>query len=258
VRSAVPFSRVIPILLYSKGRLVKSVNFSSPTYVGDPINAIRIFNAKEVDELIILDIEASKEKQTPNFGFIASIVDECFMPLCYGGGVRSIEDMDRLFNLGIEKISLNDILFDYPELISQAATRYGRQSIVCSIDVCTYSDERRVYRASTGEITSHDPVSFALSLETFGAGEILLNSVDKDGTQQGYDLDLVHSITERVVIPVVAAGGAGKAHDLLDVLQTGASAAAAGSLFVFKGPHKAVLLSYLSQPMMSLIGKKEF
>jgi len=252
-----PFSRVIPMLLYSKGRLVKSVRFSSPTYIGDPINAVRIFNAKEVDELIILDIEASKEKHGPNFEFVASIVDECFMPLCYGGGVRSLEDMDRLFNLGVEKISLNDILFEYPDLLPQAAARYGRQSIVCSIDVCTDDDGHRVYRASTGEVTMRDPIRFAQDAEASGAGEILLNSVNQDGTQQGYDAELVRNISKQVNIPVVAAGGAGKAQDLLDILEAGASAAAAGSLFVYKGPHKAVLLSYLSPQMLSLMDNKE-
>ena len=252
-----PFSRVIPILLYSKGRLVKSVRFSSPAYIGDPINAVRIFNAKEVDELIILDIEASKEKRGPNFEFIASIVDECFMPLCYGGGVRSLEDMDRLFNLGVEKISLNDILFEFPDLLSQAAARYGRQSIVLSIDACTHDEGHRIYRASTREITTRDPINFAQNAEASGAGEILLNSVNQDGTQKGYDIELVRNISKQVNIPVVAAGGAGRAQDLLDVLEAGASAAAAGSLFVYKGPHKAVLLSYLSPQRLSLMGNKE-
>jgi cyclase len=257
MRRTMPLSRVIPMLLYSGGRLVKSVRFSSPSYVGDPINAIRIFNAKEVDELIILDVEASKVGRGPDFDFVSSIVDECFMPLCYGGGVRSLEDMDQLFRLGVEKISLNNILFEFPDLLPRAAARFGRQSVVCSIDVCFYDGRRRVYRASTGDVTGFEPVAFAKDLEAAGAGEILLNSVDQDGTRQGYDTELVHSVCAQIDIPVVAAGGAGRAQDLLDVLRAGASAAAAGSFFVFKGPHKAVLLSYLAPDTLSLIGNKD-
>lgn len=248
------FPRIIPLLQYSRGRLVKTIQFANPTYVGDPINTIKVFNAKEVDELIVLDIDATREGRGPDFDFVASIVNECFMPLCYGGGVRTLKDMDRLFSLGVEKIALHDVLFDDPALLEQAAARFGNQSLVCSVDVQQDNGRRLVYRAVSGKTTPADPVEFVQALERRGAGEILLHSVDRDGARTGYDLELVAAVAAAASVPVVAVGGAGKREHLREALQAGASGVAAGSLFVFHGPHKAVLLSYLPPDVVAAIG----
>lgn len=250
------FPRIIPLLQVSRGRLVKTLRFGSPVYVGDPINAVKVFNAKEVDELIILDIDATREGQGPDFGFVASIVDECFMPLCYGGGVRTVEDMIRLFALGVEKVALHDALFEDPDLLTRAAAYFGSQSLICSVDAVREDGRSLVYRAVPGAAMNMDPPTFVRELERRGAGEILLHSVDRDGTRTGYDLDLVAAVAGATTLPVVAAGGAGRRHHLGEVLRAGASGAAAGSLFVFHGPHKAVLLSYPPPEVVAAYGQE--
>jgi cyclase len=247
------FSRVIPLLQYSRSQLVKTTQFASPRYVGDPINAVKVFNAKEVDEMILLDIDATRDGNGPDFTFISSVVDECFFPLCYGGGIRTIDDMEKLFSLGVEKVAIHDALFTSPELISKAAARFGSQSIVCSLNVMRQNEELTVYRAATEDTISAQPEDFAAQLEAAGAGEILLHAVDRDGTRSGFDLEAVARISNAVSLPVIAAGGAGNRQHLKEALNAGASAVAAGSLFVFHGPHKAVLLSYLPQQVLNSI-----
>ncbi|HEX6739949.1 MAG TPA: AglZ/HisF2 family acetamidino modification protein [Vicinamibacteria bacterium] len=237
--------RVIPVLLLGADGLVKTVRFGSPRYVGDPINAVRIFNEKEVDELVLLDLEATPAGRPPRFELVEQIAQECFMPLCYGGGVRSLDDMQALVKRGAEKIAVTTRAVEEPELVSAAAERFGSSSVVVGIDV-----KRSLWRKPTvwthggRKNTGRDPVAWAVEMEKRGAGEILLNSIDRDGTMGGYDAALVKEVAGAVGVPVIACGGAGSVGDLLGVLDWGASAAAAGSLFVFQGKHRAVLISY--------------
>jgi len=241
-------TRVIPCLLLRGAGLVKTVKFKDPKYLGDPINVVKIFNDKEVDELVILDIDATPEGRRPSFDLIAKVASQCFMPLCYGGGVRSVEDMRTLFGIGIEKVAVNSFAVQNPVFIREAADRFGSQSVIVSIDVKRSLFGRyEVVTHGGRKQTGLDPVALASTLEAQGVGEIFLNSVDQDGTMEGYDLDLVRRVTGAVRIPVIACGGAGKVEDLVAVVgRGGASAAAAGSLFVFQMPHRAVLISYLS------------
>lgn len=238
--------RVIPCLLLSNGRLVKTRKFKNPVYIGDPINAIRIFNDKEVDELVLLDIKASVERRGPDFELLERISGECFMPLAYGGGVTSIEQIQRLLRLGVEKVILNTALYRDPSFIEEAATKFGSQAIMASIDVRRTLFGGYEVRMLAGKLpTSVKPVEAAQNAEKLGVGEILLTSIDREGTMAGYDLSLLASVSKSVNIPVIASGGAGKIDDFYSAIHVGqASAAAAGSMFVFFGPHRAVLLSY--------------
>jgi cyclase len=237
--------RVIPVLLLRNGGLVKTFRFGSAKYVGDPINAVKIFNEKEVDELIVFDIDASKGAQEPNYALLGDIASECFMPICYGGGVHSVEQAIRIVQLGIEKISVNTGAISNPNLISALSEVLGAQSVVAGIDVKRdWLGRYRVFDAACGKLTGLAPEEHAVSLERAGAGEIFLNSVDQDGTQEGYDSQLIRKITKIVSVPVIACGGAGQRRDFLTAVQSGASAAAAGSQFVFQGRHRAVLISY--------------
>ncbi len=238
--------RVIPCLLLDDGGLVKTVRFKDKKYVGDPINAIKIFNDKRVDELIVLDISARKRRRGPDYTLIEKIASECFMPFCYGGAVSSVEDAKRIVGLGVEKISVNHAAIRRPSIVRDLAEQLGSQSVVACIDVKkSWTGKYRVYDSAEGELTGLDPLDHAAELVRMGAGEVLVNSVDRDGTQQGYDHLLVERFTSRLSIPVIACGGAWTHEHLRDVLhQCGASAAAAGSMFVFNGPHRAVLISY--------------
>ncbi len=238
--------RIIPCLLLLHKGLVKTVMFKDPKYLGDPINIVRIFNDKEVDELVFLDISATVENRPPSFDLLRNITSECFMPLGYGGGIKSIEDIRNLLAIGIEKVILNTSAIEKPALIRSAADYAGSSSVVVSMDVKRKRiDGYEVMSHSGKRGTGLDPVSHAVEVEQLGAGEILLNSIDRDGTMQGYDLELVRQVSEAVSIPVVACGGAGKIQDLADVIRLGgASGAAAGSLFVFQGPLRGVLISY--------------
>jgi len=238
--------RVIPCLLLQDGGLVKTVQFKAPKYVGDPINAIRIFNDKRVDELIVLDITASRERREPSYALIEEIASECFMPLCYGGAVRSAAQAKKIVNLGVEKIAVNHAAIARPELVREIAAELGSQSVVACIDVKkTWLGQYRVYDSGTGKLTDKDPFEHADALVRMGAGELMVNSVDRDGTQHGYDQDLVRRFTARLSVPVIACGGAKTTAHLREVVkEAGASAAAAGSMFVFQGPHRAVLISY--------------
>jgi len=241
-------TRVIPVLLLKNGALVKTVKFGRHSYIGDPVNAIRIYNELEVDELVFLDIMASQGQKSINYELLRKIADECFMPLCYGGGVSHINEIGKILELGFEKISLNTWALKDPNLITKAAQKYGSQSIVVSIDIRSgLFGKRRVYtRASTKN--PGDPLTWAKNAETSGAGEILLNSVDRDGTWSGYDIDLITEITANLSIPVIALGGAGSLQDLSDaVVKGGASAVAAGSMFVYQKKGMGVLINYPSK-----------
>lgn len=240
--------RVIPALLIQKGGLVKSVRFKDHKYVGDPINAVKIFNEKEVDELVVLDISATAEKRPPNMRQVMEIASEAFMPLGYGGGITTLDEIRALISAGVEKVVLNTAAFHDPSLISAGAKYIGNQSIVVSIDVKkNLFGKYKVYVKNGSVSTGLDPKEFARQMEEAGAGEILLNSIERDGTFLGYDLDLLHAVSSGLNIPVVAIGGAGSVDDFTKAIQSGASAASAGSLFVFQRPHRAVLISYPTQ-----------
>ncbi len=239
-------TRVIPCLLLRNLGLVKTVRFRKPTYVGDPINAVKIFNDKEVDELVFLDITATPERKKPPFELLSKIASQCFMPLSYGGGVRDLDDMTTLFSLGVEKVVLNSIAAEDPGFVRRAADRFGSSSVIVSIDVKKrFFGKPEVVTQGGRRKTGLDPVRFSVQMEEAGAGELFLNSVDRDGTMEGYDLPLIRQVVGAVGVPVVACGGAGSADDLRRaVADGGASAAAAGSLFVFQMPHRAVLINY--------------
>lgn len=236
--------RVIPCLLLRGSGLVKTVKFADPKYVGDIVNAVKIFNDKEVDEIIILDIEAHTRRRI-NWELVTSTASEAFMPMCYGGGVTSVDEIRRLLKSGIEKVSINTAAHEDPRLIETAARTFGSQAIVAGIDVKKGFLGRAAVVSHGGKRKqSADPVHWAKAVERAGAGEILLTSVDRDGTQSGYDLELVRQVTSAVRIPVIACGGAGKLQHFSEAIHSGASAVAAGSMFVFHGPHRAVLITY--------------
>ena len=238
-------ARVIPCLLLRNNGLVKTVKFREPKYVGDPINAVRILNDKEVDELAFLDISATPAGRGPNFELIADIASEAFMPFAYGGGITTLEQVQQLYATGVEKVILNTAAAADPSLVSRAADLAGSQSVVVSIDVRkSWLGKYGVYTRSGTQEQKIDPVNHAVRMEAAGAGEILLTSVDRDGTMSGYDLDLVAAVSRAVSIPVVASGGAGSVLDFRQAIGSGASAVAAGSLFVFHGKHRAVLITY--------------
>ena len=249
--------RVIPCLLLQEKGLVKTVNFENPRYLGDPINAVRIFNDKEADELIFLDIMASRKKglldrftkSTIPLELIAKISRECLMPLSFGGGVRTIEDIRSLFNAGVEKVAINSQAVSTPELVREASETFGSQSIIVSIDARQHSDGR--YEAFTNggsKATGQEPAALAKQMEAIGAGEIMITSINRDGTMQGYDLILTRCVADAVDIPVIACGGAGRPEDFRAGYCDGyASALAAGSLFVYHGRKRAVLISYPSR-----------
>lgn len=236
----------MPCLLLKDGGLVKSVRFKDYTYVGDPINAVRIYNDMEVDELIFLDIRATVEESEPPYKLIEELAGECFMPLAYGGGVRSVEQMRRLFSLGVEKVALNAAAHEVPGLIDEAAALFGRQAVIASIDVKkSFFGSYEVVTRSGRKRPGVRPVDFAVQVAARGAGEILLTSVDRDGTWQGYDLELTRSVADAVDIPVIASGGAGSLDDIGSVVRNGhASAAAIGSMAVFQSKGLGVLIKF--------------
>jgi len=238
-------TRVIPCLLLRHGGLVKTVKFKDPKYLGDPINIVKIFNDKEVDEIVLLDIAATVENKRPAFDLLAKITSEAFMPLAYGGGIRHVEDIKTILRLGVEKVCINAHAVEDFSFVRVAADFAGSQSVVVSIDVKRNpSGRHEVHTCAGTRTTGLDPVNYAMEMQKQGAGELLLNSIDRDGTMQGYDLELIRRVTGAVTIPVVACGGAGTVQHLAEAVKEGASAVAAGSMFVFQGPHRAVLISY--------------
>jgi len=241
-------SRAIPCLLIKNGGLVKTKKFKNANYIGDPINAIKIFNEKEVDELMIVDIDVSSKGTDINYELIEDIASECFMPVCYGGGVNSIDQMKKLYSLGIEKVSLSSSALNNPQLVTDAAKTFGSQSVVVTIDVKkNFWGNQKVFFHNGKKNSKVDVLDFVVEMENRGAGEIVINSIDRDGMMNGYDLDLLKEIKSSTTIPVIALGGAGSLSDLSTVVnEIGISAAAAGSLFVYHGPLNAVLINYPS------------
>lgn len=249
--------RVIPVLQISGGKLVKTRRFRNPRYVGDPINAVKIFNEKGVDELILLDISATAAGREPDYALIRDIASEAFMPLGYGGGVTRLDQMRRLFSIGIEKIAVNYAALNGLALIREAAAEFGSQSIVASVNLKRGFFRRQreyVFDYLRMRATDRDPLRFIAELESAGAGEILVTSVDRDGMMGGYEMEAIRQLAFAARVPLIALGGAGTLDHVREVLTaTEASAAAAGSLFVFQGPHRAVLIQYPAEDKLEEI-----
>ena len=235
--------RIIPCLLINNKDLVKTKNFKNPKYLGDPINAVKIYNEKMADELCVLDI--TRNKKGIDFGYLYSIATEAFMPLSYGGGIETIDPIKRLFRIGFEKVIINTNLVNNSELIKQAVSYAGSQSVVASIDVKkTLFGSQKCFINCGGRNTNISPIDLAKKAQDLGVGEILLNSIDCDGVMKGYDLNLIRKVSVSVHIPLIACGGAGCLKDLKKAIDAGADAAAAGSIFVYYGEKRAVLISY--------------
>jgi cyclase len=250
--------RIIPSLLLSGRGLVKGINYRNHRYIGDPINIVRIFNCKSVDELLFLDINATKENRIPPIQLLENIADECLVPFGIGGGIRSLIEIESILKAGAEKVCVGSAAFGNIDFISEAANSFGSQSIMVSVDVKRNgSGKPEVYVKSGLLNTRTDPVGYAKKIEQAGAGEILLNSIDKDGTMTGYDIPLIYEVAKAVNIPVIACGGAGRWQDLATAIKEGGcQAAAAGSLFVFHGPRRAVLVNYPSPEELEGIRKQ--
>lgn len=242
--------RIIPCLLVQNRGLVKTIHFANPKYVGDPINAVRIFNEKAVDELIVIDIDASTKGKSPDYRMIEHLAEECRMPLCYGGGITTAEQVQSIVGLGVEKVAMSSAACETPQLVAEAADRVGSQSVVVVLDI------KRRHFINRYEVRTHNatrktgrcPFELSRLMEKYGAGEIVINSIDNDGLMKGYDLALMRRVKKAVGIPVTALGGAGSLQDISTLFrECEVSGAAAGSLFVFKGNFRAVLINYPSQ-----------
>jgi cyclase len=231
--------------VHDKG-LVKTVQFKDPKYVGDPINAVRIFNEKESDELMVMDIDATRENREPDYKMIENLAAECRMPLCYGGGVKTVEQAHRIFSLGVEKIAISAATIQTPELVTAMAERVGSQSVVVVLDVKKKMlGGYELYTHNGKKSTGKNPVEFAIKMQELGAGEIVVNSIDQDGMMKGYDINIIDKIRKSISLPMTVLGGAGSLQDIGKLInQYGIIGAAAGSLFVFKGIYKAVLINY--------------
>ena len=241
--------RIIPCLLVHDKGLVKTVNFKNPKYVGDPINAVRIFNEKESDELVVIDIDATVKKEDPDYKLIERLASECRMPLCYGGGIKNVEQAQRIFSLGVEKIAISSAAIENPDLVTLIAERVGNQSAVVVMDV-----KKKVFGGyevvthNGNKATGKSPIELAKLFQSKGAGEIIVNSVDQDGRMKGFDLALAEKIREVISCPLTILGGAGSIDDLGNLISKfGIIGASAGSLFVFRGAYKAVLINYPTQ-----------
>lgn len=238
-------NRFIPVLLVQNKLLYKGRNFKNLRYVGDPINAVKIFNDKEVDEILILDIGVTNSSSQPDLEFIREMAGEAFMPLAYGGGITTIDQVKSIIDQGVEKIVINTAAFFNPDLISQCAKIIGSSSTVISVDYKKMLLKGNRVFVNNGTIdTKTDVITYVKKMEDLGAGEIILNSIDREGTYQGYDTDLISSVSKSLKIPLIASGGAASLTDLEAAINVGASASAAGSMFVFHGKHKAVLITY--------------
>lgn len=241
--------RIIPSLLLHENGLVKTVNFKAPKYVGDPINAVKIFNEKQVDELVFFDIDATVLNREPDYSLIEKLANQSRMPLCYGGGVKTVKQAQKIFSLGIEKIALSSAVIQNPNIVTQIAERVGSQSVIVVLDVKKkLFGGYEVYTHNGKKATGINPIKFAQELESLGAGELVINSIDQDGIMKGYDLNLIEKVVENITIPVTVLGGAGSLKDIETVIEkNGVIGVAAGSLFVFRGPYKAVLINYPNQ-----------
>lgn len=238
--------RIIPCLLVHNKGLVKTVKFKDGKYVGDPINAVKIFNEKESDELMVLDIDATVENREPDYKMIENLASECRMPLCYGGGIKTVEQATKIFNLGVEKIALSSATIENPKLVTEIAKKVGNQSVVVVIDVKKKMfGGYDVYTHNGTKKTKVDLEKFIIELQSFGVGEIVINSIDNDGVMKGYDLSLIEKIKPLVDVPLTILGGAGSLDDIRKlIVKFGIIGCSAGSLFVFKGKYKAVLINY--------------
>ncbi len=238
--------RIIPCLLIKDNGLVKSVQFKDHKYVGDPINAVKIFNEKEVDEIIIIDIDATTQNREPDFKLIESLAAECRMPLCYGGGVKTVEQAQRIFALGVEKVSISSEAITNPNLLTEIGNRVGSQSIVVVMDVKkNKSGKYEIWTHNGTKNSGKDPIEFAKEVERLGAGEVVVNSIDADGMMKGYDMELIDKVRDAINLPLTVLGGAGTLKDIGSLISKHkVIGAAAGSLFVFKGVFKAVLINY--------------
>ncbi|SFO02823.1 cyclase [Paenimyroides ummariense] len=249
--------RIIPSLLIQDNGLVKTVNFKNPKYVGDPINAVKIFNEKEVDELAIFDIDATVKGLDPNYSLIERIANQSRMPLCYGGGVKTVEQAQKIFGLGIEKIALSSSVLQNPKLITQIADRVGAQSVIVVLDVKKkLLGGYEVYTHNGKKATGINPFKFIEDAQRLGAGEIVINSIDQDGVMKGFDMSLIDKARERSSLPMTFLGGAGTVEDIKKVIEKHKIiGVAVGSLFVFKGKYKAVLINYPNKSEKDLLFK---
>jgi len=238
--------RVIPCLLLHKGGLYKTERFKKPTYIGDPINAIKIFNEKEVDELMFIDIDASSQGREPNYKIIEDIASECFMPLCYGGGIKTLDQMKKIYTLGVEKISISSQVINEPSFIKNASNIFGRQSIVVTLDIKKdFWGNKKIFINNGKKNTKLNYIDFIKKIEKLGVGEIVINSIDNDGMMNGYDIKLLKEIKENINIPLIALGGAGNLEHLSEAFSIAkVDAVACGSMFVYKGALKGILISY--------------
>ncbi|MDP3003321.1 MAG: AglZ/HisF2 family acetamidino modification protein [Bacteroidales bacterium] len=255
------YPRIIPCLLVKDKGLVKTINFKNPKYVGDPINAVRIFNEKEVDELMVIDINATSEKREPDYRMIEHLAAECRMPLAYGGGVTTSDQVQRIIQLGVEKVAISSAAIENPNLVTDAAERVGNQSVVVVLDVKKrlLGGRYEVFTHNGNKAIGKGPVELAIQMEKLGAGEIIINSIDHDGMMKGYDLTLVEKIRDAINVPLTVLGGAGSLDDIGQLIKKfGAIGAAAGSLFVFKGIYKAVLINYPNRIEKEAIFKESF
>lgn len=255
------YPRITPCLLIHNSGLYKSVKFREYKYLGDPINAVKIFNEKEVDEIMILDIDASIKGVDPDFDLIENLAFECRMPMCYGGGIKTVEQAEKIFNLGVEKIAISSAAIDNPSLISEIAERVGNQSVVVVLDVKkkSFSKNYEIWIQQASNNTGINPFEFVIEAQNRGAGEIVINSIDQDGTMQGFDLPLIEKIREKIDIPMTVVGGAGSLEHIGNLIEKfGIIGASAGSLFVFKGKYRAVLINYPSLTEKENLIKKYF
>ena len=237
--------RIIPCLLLTKEGLVKTVNFKNPTYIGDPVNTVKIFNEKKADELFILEINASIEKYEPNFQLIKNIARESRMPICYGGGIKNLDQAKKIFNFGVEKIAISSIIFDNIDLVSQISNYSGSQSMVVVLDIKKEDNEYFIFTNNGKKKIDTDIIVLIKKLENLGMGEIVVNSIDRDGMMDGFDFDLIDLIFDNTHVPITILGGAGNLTDIKKAIEKyGSIGISCGSLFVYKGSRKAVLINY--------------
>lgn len=248
-------NRVMPCLQVIDGKLVKTVKFRKPQYVGDPVNAIKIFNEKEVDELIVVDISDGRALRGPDYNLIKQFADECFMPVCCGGGITTIEQIQKILKIGIEKVVMNSVLQHNMNLIGEASRLFGSQCVVVSVDVKkNWLGKYEVFFNSGSKSSNTGLPDFVKEAENLGAGEILLNNISRDGTWEGFDLELLKSVSSQVQIPVIAIGGAGKFEHIVDAVKTGgASAVAIGSMAVYQNKAMGVLINFPKKELLDIV-----
>lgn len=238
-------NRIFPCLTMDGGRVVKTVKFRKPQYVGNPINAIKIFSDKEVDEVVLLDIRATIRNQNPDFDLIQGMVEECLMPISYGGGIRDVQTAKEIIRRGCEKVVLNSVVFEDAWIVRKLSESIGSQSTVVAVDVKkTLFGKYAVYSHSALKRWKVNLIPHVITMVERGAGEIFLNSIDRDGTWEGYDLKLIKTVSEAVPVPVTVCGGASSVTDFIQAIQHGANGCAAGSMAVYQGRGKGVLINF--------------